>query len=257
MPNKKSRAQLSRGEELLLGIVLIPIAIIFLWSNLGYVVMAIVSWIGIVLAGHALWRYAQRGGKRRRIGTGGMLVLAVLLSGAAWLSFPTSGHAAVAGSVHGGGQWNAPTPDNCRTGSGWTEGTFPSLNLDFGSWVISWRKTYNFSMDMKVCWKTTDSLGVNRVFRFWHVLHLKFSNVDGEIIQNPHYDRTEAVWDPDKPGCINLRVKGYATFTPLPFPGLDKIFPIISTATIHFWVDFHDVCTDGSVGDVKPDGYPY
>jgi hypothetical protein len=257
MPSKSGKAQLSPGGELLLGIILIPVAIIFLWSNLGYVVMGIVSWIGVVVVGHALWRIVRRPDKRRRIGTGTMLVLVVLLSGAAWLSFPTSGHAAVAGSVHGGGQWNAPTPNKCRTGSGWTEGTYPSLNIDLSGGTISWRKTYKFSMDIKVCVKTTDPLGLNRVFRFWHISHLKFSDLDWAIIQNPHYDRTEAVWDPEKPGCLNIRVKGYATLTPLPIPGLDKIFPIVSTATIHFWVDFNDVCTDGSVGEVKPDDYPY
>lgn len=268
---KDRRAWLSPGTELLLGLCLMLIAVVVVYANTGEVTTAIVFWLGFVLFIHALYRVVRQRIMRRRLPTGPLLLL--LVCGVAWLAFPQAGHAAIAGSVHGGGQWDSPTtpirgwwgnhsrddapPTGCRHGTGWTEGTFPSLNVDLGDWTISWRKTYKFSMGIKVCWFASGYLGLIRKFKYWHVIRPTFSDVDTAIIQNPKYEKTEAKWDPDNPNCLNIRVKGLATFTPLPVPGLDKIFPIVSTATIHFWVDFKDVCTDGTVGDVEPDDHPY
>jgi hypothetical protein len=272
MLRKINRWRLSPGEELFLGIALFAIAIVFLWSNLGQTVLAIVEGLGVALVVHAAWRFVRQRARRRRIGGSTMLVL-VLLCGGVWLSHPAVSHAAVGGiinnGVRGGGQWDTTSvwskvlPNGhwtgCLSGSGYTEGTYPSLNVDLSGWTISYRETYKFSMGIKVCVYIADSLGVNRKFKYWHIIKPRFSDVDGGLIQNPRYDKTEAVWDPVQPGCLNIRVKGLATLIPLPLalPILDKIFPIVSTTTIHFWVDFHDVCTDLSVGAVQPDGQPY
>lgn len=269
---KDNRAWLSSGTELLLGVCLMLIAVIIIYANAGQVATAIVFWLGVALAVHALYRLVRQRITRRRLPAGPLLLL--LVCGIAWLAFPATGHAAIAGSVHGGGEVYSPTtpikgwwdkhgsddlpPIGCRKARGWTEGTYPSLVLDLGPPPsFSWRKTYIFTVWLKVCWTSKGYLGLNHQFKSVRVYSRSFSEVDDEIIKNPRYDHTETTWETDRPGCARVRVKGLANMEPIPVPGVKEILPIIGQVVIHFWVDFNDVCTNGDIGDVEPDDYPY
>jgi hypothetical protein len=256
--------------ELLVGLAIAVVLNFLLYGTFGTVSQWICLVIGGALILHALCSVFAK--IRRQFGGGPVIMTIVCL--AAVLAVPAIAQADSPPGCDSFGCYTiyksvAPTgvttltanglpPVGCRTVVGWSTGTYPTLVISLSPFSFRFADDYTWPVSLTSCWEGGWRVQGSKAVVLWQRLHsvrvnkdLPWQNVNTGVVKGYRYVSTERVWNADH-SCVTVRVHAEVR---LGIPAIPHLFlpPEFVTKP---WIEFDNVCKDGSVGPVRHDNEP-
>jgi hypothetical protein len=250
--------------EFIAGLVVL-IFVSILLHGIGH---SVTDWICTIVGGllvlHALFSLLAKGLRHIRGGATIMTILIIVCLSAAMAS-PSFGDSnpEQQGSDGFGGYTVYPMDqDGCRTIVGWSTGTYPQLVVSAHPLHISFSGVdYVWPVTVSYCTATvTTYASDNTVLSQQQILYgvrinkdQDWQQVDGGVVQNYSFTGAKAVYHNGR-SCVNIRVHARVQVKIPPAVLPHWILP--ASFVTKPWIEFDNLCSDGSYGQVRHDREP-